>query len=678
MSSASPSWTSSTLRSSPSSTLSLGHASNADKAEDAAKDPEYPDDGTGLSEERSSPRLSKTHSQQIGIYPSEPPQACAIKTPPPAHIDLEGSPKQAETPMHDVREYSSMTTQTTPSKESLEQVTEQSDESTPPPAPQHGRLLPIGKFLVVYACMSLAVLLTSLDQTVVASILPSISNKFGHAQAPWVGTAYLLAQTTFSPLYGKMSDVFGRKALFLTAMLFFLSGVAMCGSASTITTLIVGRGISGIGGAGLFTMVHICISDIVTLRKRGTYHGILSAINGAGAAIGPTVGGIFATQGAEGWRWAFYFQLPIGAVAGLATLLFLPKIGKADRRLLTAKVKALDYVGMLLFVGGNLMVLLSLNLVKPPTKPFVSPHILSIFFAGLAILALFFVWEARYAQEPIVPVAIFKRVSVDLVFVLNMSFGYVFFATLFYVPEFFQVVEGQNALKASISLLPVVIGSIFFSWLTGLLASCTGRYKWSLVVSALLQTVGSILLYYIFRPHMSQALGIVTMTILGVSFGCHMQCSLVACQSATTQDEVAMATSVRNFFRNTGGVLGLAISGCVLHASLPTNLDASLSRYLPVEMLVDVAEKPLLINTLPHPFTTPASEAYVKSLNIVFLIFVPLSAVALLSALVLPEYRLERDQDGKPVRRGLHRYNPASLLVRSRGQPQASEALEKA
>lgn len=133
-------------------------------------------------------------------------------------------------------------------------------------------------------------------------------------------------------------------------MTFFLVGVAMCGAATSMIMLIIGRVISGIGGAGLFSMVHICISDIVTLRKRGTYHGILSAVNGAGAALGPTIGGLFASQGANGWRCAFYFQLPIGFVAGLATFFFLPRIGTTDIRLFKTKVKTVDYMGMLLFV----------------------------------------------------------------------------------------------------------------------------------------------------------------------------------------------------------------------------------------------------------------------------------------------------------------------------------------
>lgn len=348
-----------------------------------------------------------------------------------------------------------------------------------------------------------------------------------------------------------MSDVFGRKALFVFAMTFFLVGVAICSSATSMIMLIVGRVVSGIGGAGLFSMVHICISDIVTLRKRGTYHGILSAVNGAGAALGPTIGGLFATREPAGWRYAFYFQLPIGVVAGVATLFFLPRIGTTDIRLFRTKLKTVDYMGMLLFIGGNSMILLALNLIEPPTVPFSSVNVLTNLFCGLAVLALFFVWEARYASQPIVPTKIFKRVSIDLVFCLNFSFGYVFFATLYYVPEYFQVVDGQNALQSSISLMPVVVTSIFFSWLTGLATSLTGRYKWSLLVSFALQIVGSVLIYTQFQLHMTRGIAILAMLILGTGFGCQMQCSLVACQAATRQEEVAMATSVRNFFVGT-------------------------------------------------------------------------------------------------------------------------------
>lgn len=194
------------------------------------------------------------------------------------------------------------------------------------------------------------------------------------------------------------------------------------------------------------------------------------------------------------------------------------------------------------------MILLALNLIEPPTVPFTSANVLTIFFCGLTVLCLFFIWEGKYAVQPIVPTKIFKRASIDLVFMLNFSFGYVFFATLYYIPEYFQVVDGQNALQSSISLMPVVVTSIFFSWLTGLATSVTGRYKRSLLVSFALQTVGSVVVYTQFQLEMSKAVGIAAMLILGIGFGCQMQCSLVACQSATRQEEVAMATSVRNFF----------------------------------------------------------------------------------------------------------------------------------
>ena len=353
-------------------------------------------------------------------------------------------------------------------------------------------------------------------------------------------------------------------------------------------------------------------------------------------------------------------------------------------RLFRAKIKTIDYLGMVLFIGGSTLLLLSINLISPPTHPFTSPDVLGFFLGGISLLGVFFVWEGKGAVQPIVPLKILRNVAVDLVFWLNFAWGYVFYAALYYVPEFYQIVDHQSALEASITLMPLVITSIVFSWASGYLTSLMGRYKWSLVISFALQVAGTALLFNTFAPELSKAVEVVVMVILGVGFGCQMQCSLVAVQSATCQKEVAMATAVRNFFvsavscspylsrcsaltwnmagqRNSGGVVGIAVSGAVLHASLSSKLGTSLSSLVPHETIQQIQEHPLSLYELPSDLVPSAVAGYVDALRLVFLIFIPMSALALLATFVLPEYSLDRDMQGEPVRHEMSSAHPYQL-----------------
>lgn len=449
-----------------------------------------------------------------------------------------------------------------------------------------------------------------------------------------------------------MSDVFGRKPLLIAALVIFLIGTGICGGAPNIETLIVARSIAGIGGAGLLSMVHICISDIVTLRKRGIYHGMISAVNGTGSVLGPLVGGIFASTPSLGWRWAFYFQLPIIAFAAVATLLALPKLGNSDKRLLGQKLRTIDYMGSLLFVGGTTLTLLGLLFLSPPEVQFGSGLVAAPFFIGLAMLAFFAVWEIKFAFQPIVPFHIFRILAIDQIYILNFVFGYVFYAVLYYLPEFYQVVAGQDAVQASLSLMPVVVTSIAFSWLTGLMTTFIGRYKWSIILGIMLQLVASICLYILFVPGIQDGIAIAIMIIMGFGFGCQMQTNLVGAQSATHQKMVAVATSVRNFSRNIGGVLGIAFSGIIIHVRFPTTLNEELPERF-TGQIQGVVDDPLSIRHLSNNLGEHANkivELYARVLRKTFLVYIVLGAFALIVAILLHEYSLQRGKDGEPVR----------------------------
>lgn len=229
---------------------------------------------------------------------------------------------------------------------------------------------------------------------------------------------------------------------------------------------------------------------------------------------------------------------------------------------------------------------------------------------------------------------------------------------LYYVPQYFQVVAKQDAVQSSLSLMPVVVTSIALSWLTGLLTTLIGRYKWSLVIGSALQLVGTVLLYTMFKPGAEDGATIAVMIVVGFAFGCQMQSSIVGCQSATHQRMVAIATSVRNFSRNIGGVLGIAMSGIIIHIRFPSYMRTELNGIMEADEMGQVQHDPLSIHHMGEklgPHVDKVVELYSRALGETYLVYIPLSALVFLVTIVLHEYSLQRTAEGEPVRiPGLH------------------------
>ncbi|CAD6926544.1 unnamed protein product [Tilletia laevis] len=542
------------------------------------------------------------------------------------------------------------------------------DEQDESAEPSHGRLLPLGQFLACYFCLALAILLTSLDQTIAACITPTISTEFGSSsQSSWIGTAFLLSSTVFQPLYGRCCDVFGRKMLFLAAQIIFLGGTALCGAAPNMTALIIGRAIAGIGGAGLLSVTQIMISDIVTLKKRGMYHGILSSVNGAGSVIGPLAGGVFASK--VSWRWAFYFQLPIVAFTMACTVTVLPQVGTSDIGKFKEKFRTIDWVGIFFFLTGFTFLLLGISLIAPPDRTFKSAIVSGFFFPGVALIGAFVFWELKCAKHPVVPFKIFQDPPIMAILLIQLTFGWVFYAGLYFLPVFFQVADRQDAVKSSISLFPLVLTSIIFSWFSGLFTSLSGNYAGMFSLGLFLTSFGSILIYTLYHSGMSQGVQIATMIILGTGFGyVHIpHLPLVRLCS-----DVAMTTAVRNFMRSIGGVLGISLSNCILYTTVPTYLRSALAERFPEELVTSIIDAPLTIYSLPAEFAGDVPTvitAYVRSLKIVYLVFIPISVFSFLLWFAVPEYELTRAKDGEPIQRAHRTVNVFWQIQRLRAMP---------
>ncbi|KXN90675.1 hypothetical protein AN958_03960 [Leucoagaricus sp. SymC.cos] len=364
-------------------------------------------------------------------------------------------------PTHDKNE--------SPPNTTLDATTTTTTDATPHQKSKHKEmqltdqtnLLPFKKVLICFLGLSLCIIVSQLDSVTVATALPIITSSFNAGSvASWVPSAYLLTSTSFQPLYGRFSDIFGRKATLTAAMLIFMIGNLGAGFSKTIVQLIVLRGFAGAGGGAILSMAQIIVSDIVSLRDRGKYQGIIGGVVTIGYAIGPIVGGALAEQAT--WRWVFWLNIPIAACAILVVNFVLPlkKVqGDIKRKLLVV-----DYVGCILTLVACTLIILPL-IWGGVTFPWISGTILGPLISGFFAWVLFVLWEAKGARLPIVPMWIFRHSTVCGVYIVMFINGLITFSAMFYLPQFFQVALNYSAIHAGIFLIPVLGGQVVVSWI---------------------------------------------------------------------------------------------------------------------------------------------------------------------------------------------------------------------
>lgn len=448
-------------------------------------------------------------------------------------------------------------------------------------------LLPFDKIVLVFLSLGLCIVVSALDSVVVSTALPTISETFdAGAVVSWVPAAFLLTSTSFQPLYGRFSDIFGRKAALSVSMVVLMIGNLIAGFSKSIVQLIVARGISGAGGGGIISMCQIIVSDIVTLRERGRYQGIMGVIVAFGYAIGPVIGGALSEN--VSWRWCFWVSIPISFVATGIVLFVLPL--KSVKGNIRTKLVVIDYFGTLLSLIGSTLIVLPL-IWGGVTFPWDSPEVLATLFSGLFIGALFCLWEWKGAKLPIVPMYIFRYTTVIGVYVTMFVNGFVFFSSIYYVPQFLQVCLGDTPVRAGIFLIPYLVGQMAASWVSGTLVSRTGKYRniihsgfalWS-VACGLLSTI---------TPSSPRAVLVVYMLLAGIGAGQTLQTTIVAAQASVPRQDVSVVIAFRNFIRLLGGTLALAIGSSIINNSLR---DAMTSLRLTSHTISVIIDKPLLL-----------------------------------------------------------------------------------
>ncbi|HEX7027697.1 MAG TPA: MDR family MFS transporter [Gammaproteobacteria bacterium] len=457
---------------------------------------------------------------------------------------------------------------------------------------------------LIFGALMLVILLSSLDQTIVSTALPTIVGEFGGLEhLSWIVTAYILATTVVTPLYGKLGDLFGRKVVLQGAIVLFLCGSALCGASQSMGQLIAFRAVQGLGGGGLIISAMATVGDIISPRERGRYQGLIGAAFGVSTVIGPLIGGFFVEH--LTWRWIFYINLPLG-VAVLAVIGFV-FTSPARRKTPRIDVKGAALLAVTL-VSGVLLASLGGH-----TLPWSSPEIIVLATTTLAALAAFVQVERR-VPEPILPPSLFRNRTFVVSAAIGSIVGIVLFGAVTYMPMYLQVVRGASPTQAGMQLTPMMAGMLITSIVSGQIISRVGRYRIFPIIGTAVMAVGLLCLSTLGTgTSVWAASGF--MLILGLGLGMVMQVLVLAVQNAVDYRNLGVATSGTVLFRLIGGSVGVASLGAIFAAGFA----AELAEHLPAGAGLPAATDPASIAALPAGLRAVYLDAFVTALQPIFL-----------------------------------------------------------
>ncbi|MDD2857387.1 MAG: MDR family MFS transporter [Candidatus Nanopelagicales bacterium] len=482
----------------------------------------------------------------------------------------------------------------------------------------------------IMGSLMLTMFLAAIDQTIVSVALPRITSELnGLSSLSWVVTAYLLASTASTPIWGKISDLYGRKIMLQIAIVMFLAASFLAGASQSMEWLIISRGLQGLGGGGIMVLAMASIADVIPPRERGRYTGLFTAVFAFSSVAGPLLGGFFVES--LNWRWIFYINLPFG----IAAFFVIAAVFKVP----TKRVQhTIDYIGAALMVSGVTILLLVAEWGGSHYAWNSTPILLMI--ATSILLLSTFVWHELRTPEPLVPMSLFR----NPIFAVSSSIGFIvglaMFGAIIFMPVFLQIVQGATPTEAGLRMLPMMAGMAGASITVGRLTSRLGRYKVFPIFGTASAATGMLILSRIAvdTPYWYLAIGLF---VLGLGMGSTMQVLMLSVQNSVHVKDVGVATSGSTFFRSIGGTFGTAIFGAVMTGQLVRNIEAALPP--DQSQTVDVAHitnAVTTISSLPAALHDIVLTAYASAMGHVFLVAFPVMVIGFILTWFLREVRL--------------------------------------
>ncbi|OHF04059.1 plays a role in the entry into G0 [Colletotrichum orchidophilum] len=519
--------------------------------------------------------------------------------------------------------------------------------------------------------LCLSATLSALDLTIVTTAVPNIvASLHSVAGYIWVGSAFILGFTAVTPVWGSVADLWGRKPIILLALTIFLAGSLLCALAPHMDALIAGRAVQGVGASGMGVMVNTIICDMFSLRDRGLYLAVTSVIWAIGSAVGPVLGGVFTTR--LNWRWCFWINLPIGGLVFIVLFFFLDL--PSPNTPVLAGLKAVDWTGSALCMGGALMVLLALDL-GDVAYPWSSATIICLIVFGGLVIGIFLVNEWKFAANPVLPLRLLSSWSKAAAYSVFAFNSYVFIGITYYLPLYSQAVLGADALTSGLYLLPLIVSCSLSAACAGVFIQRTGRYRVLMYAAQVLLMLGTgLLIHLAFEKDLAKLFAFQILT--GVGVGLNIEAPVLAAQAATTVRDTAAVLATMGFLRSIATAISVVVGGVVfqnqMKAENPALVDAIGAELAGLFDGENASAHVEDIGLLSADQQVPVRQAYFRALKTVWIMYVAFAGLALVLNLFVSEHHLSDERKAAVL--GVDRGNPDSLEQPVQGEELPLEA----